>query len=185
MGVQWAWVTRWPSKLLCPPNNDDFWPLQSPPLSNSETSHRKHFAQGKSDFVVTVLGFADNVLRNAKPRAKGGSPGRLREARLCGLLLCLVCWPPDRCGSTSVLCLCPGISHSYSCPHSCRNVHQLSLLLLAEESAHHNMIPPLLCWAPPSAPGCRVVSMAPLSFSYFSLLQLPSSPQLVHFWMLE
>lgn len=188
MGVRWAWVTRWPSKLLCPPNNDDLWPLLNPPYPpNSETSHRVHFAQGKSDFVITVLGFTDNVFGNPKPGAKGGSSGRLRGGQAPWLVsrfgmlttrpmqqhLCAVSFPMSL-GSAIV-----------TTAHSCRNAHQLSLLLLAEESASHNMIPSLPGWAPPYTPGCRAVSMAPLSFFYSSLPWIPSSFPLAHFCMLQ
>lgn len=44
-----------------------------PPVPDPRTSHGVHpLLREKSDSVVPVLGFADNVLRNSTSRAKGG-----------------------------------------------------------------------------------------------------------------
>lgn len=104
-----------------------------------------------SDFIVPVLGYADNVLCNPTPGAEGGE---FWEARglwdSVALPFYLECQLPDNWNSTLVLCPCSGPVLSLACAsHSCGSANLISLLLTAKGSTSHNRISVLYFFASP------------------------------------
>ena len=126
---------------------------------------------GKMWFLVPVLRFADNVLCKPTQRVKERELWQVKGNQAPWLCFSVECWLSDNRGHTFVLCLCPGywVCCSSYCP-LLQECSLISLLLLAEGSTSHSLIPTLSGWKLQWTPGCRAASVAHLSFSLLASL---------------
>lgn len=98
--------------------------------------------------VVSLLGFAGNMLCNPTQKVRGG---KLRKAKrkqpgFVALFLCLECWFTVSCGHMSVLCPCPG--HWAQSQLVLPLLQECSLNVFADGSDSHSLIPPFFRLSP-------------------------------------